>query len=100
MDRPEFDGVAVGDLVYVHDPMPPGHDLLLGDVVRKYSDPRVLTVYLPRLDRTMFAEPDRLHGYPLGEEQERACAWCRLHSLVGGGRPEISPPPARGGRAF
>jgi hypothetical protein len=87
VDRLEFDGVATGDLVYVHDPVPPGHDLLMGDVVRRHSDPRVLAVYLPHLDRTMFAEPDRVHGYPLREEAQRACPWCRLNALVGGRGP-------------
>jgi hypothetical protein len=87
VDRREFDGVVAGDLVYVHDPVPPGHDLQMGDVIRRHSDPRVLAVYLPNLDRTVFAEPDRVHGYPLQEEAQRSCPWCRLNALVGGRGP-------------
>ncbi|MBJ7596571.1 MAG: hypothetical protein DLM67_16800 [Candidatus Nephthysia bennettiae] len=85
MDRHEFDSVVAGNLVYVHDPMPPGHALLLGDVVRTHVTPRVLAVYLPDLDRTMFAEPDRVHAHPLRDEDQRACPWCRLGALTGGG---------------
>jgi hypothetical protein len=84
LDQGEFDAVAAGDLVYVHDPVPPGYALLLGDVVRTHSAPRVLTVYLPALDRTMFAEPNRVHARPLRDEDQRACPWCRLGLLTGG----------------
>jgi hypothetical protein len=85
VDQDEFDTLAAGDLVYVHDPMPPGHELLLADVVSTHSAPRVLTVYLPALDRNMFAEPSRVHARPLREEDQRSCPWCRLGLLTGGG---------------
>jgi hypothetical protein len=86
LDRREFDSVTAGNLVYVHDPVPPNHALLLGDVVRTHSAPRVLAVYLPALDRTMFAEPDRVHAHPLREEDQLSCPWCRLAALTGGGQ--------------
>ena len=75
--------MTAGDLVYVHDPMPPGHTLLLGDVVQAHRAPRVLSVYVPDLNRTVYAEPARLHSHPLREEDRRACPWCRLGSLTG-----------------
>jgi hypothetical protein len=83
LNRQQFDSVVAGNLVYVHDPVPPGHTLLLGDVVRTHVTPRVLAVYLPDLDRTMYAEPDRVHAHPLSEDDQRACPWCRLGTLTG-----------------
>ena len=88
MNRAEVDSVSVGDIVYVHDPMPPGHTLLLGDVVGTHAMPRALSVYVPGLDRTIYAEPYRVHSHPLREDDERACPWCRLGSLTGGRRPD------------
>lgn len=82
MNRHQFDSVVAGNLVYVHDPMPPGHLLLLGDVIRTHARPRVLAVYIPDLDRTMLAEPDRVHAHPLSEEDQRTCPWCRLAALL------------------
>jgi hypothetical protein len=87
LNRHQFDSVVAGNLVYVHDPMPPAHALLLGDVVSTHVTPRVLTVYIPDLNRTMYAEPDRVHAHPLSEEDQRACPWCRLAALTGGGHP-------------
>ena len=86
MDREEFDCVTAGDLVYVHDPMPPSYSLLLGDVLAARRVPRVLSVYLPQLDRTVYAEPNRVHSHPLREEDQRACPLCRLASLTRGVR--------------
>ena len=93
MDRHEFDSVVPGTLVYVHDPMPPRHTLLLGDVIRTHARPRVLVVYLPDLDRTVFAEPDRVHARPLTDEDERSCPWCRLGGLTGAPSPLKDPLP-------
>jgi hypothetical protein len=80
VDPPQFDAVLEGDLVYVHDPVPPAYALLLGQVEQKRAHPRALVVYLAELGRTVVAEPDRLHGHPLQEQEHDACAWCRLHS--------------------
>ena len=88
MNREEFDCVAAGDLVYVHDPMPPAHTLLLGDVLRAHRAPRVLSVYIPQLDRTVYAEPHRVHSHPLRDEDRLTCPWCRLGSLTGSRREE------------
>lgn len=94
MNREAFEIVDVGDLVYVHDPVPPTYSLYLGQVEQKHLTPRVLVVYLPELGRTVYSEPDRIHGYPLGEgagpETQPDCPYCRVPAVTGA----AVPPPA------
>ena len=90
MEADVFEAVAVGDLVYVHDSMPPSYTLLVGQVEQKLHEPRVLKVYLPALNRSVFSEPDRLHGYPLEEGAEAGtptCPYCRVPSVTGAPSP-------------
>lgn len=94
METEAFQAVAVGDLVYVHDSMPPAYTLFLGQVERKLLTPRALAIYLPALNRTVFSEPDRIHRYPLDEVEAAGpptCHYCRVPSVTGAGRPQ---PPA------
>ena len=84
MELEAFERVAVGDVVYVHHPVPPIYALFLGEVEQKHDAPVGASVYLPELGRTVFCEPDRLHAYPAGDGglDGSDCPYCRVNNAL------------------
>ena len=89
MERETFERIAVGDVVYVHHPVPPIYALFLGEVEQRHEAPVGVSVYLPELGRAVFCEPDRLHAYPAGDGglDGADCPYCRVNSATGIARP-------------